>query len=168
MTRNAVIEQLYLSKDFNDCINKMQPDHIRDDLRAEVIAQVCEWPEEKVLGLWQRGELIFYVVRVIINMLRNTGGPFCKKFRRPVYELSGHEVADDSDIQALKERERLGEQAMKNIDRLYWYDAAMVRLYLEAGSFRAMEERTQIPYSSAFKTVKKSLEALKTITHEDR
>jgi hypothetical protein len=45
LNKEQIIEQLYLSKNFNDCISKMQPIELQDDLKAEVILVVCELDE---------------------------------------------------------------------------------------------------------------------------
>lgn len=87
MTRNQIIEKLFTGKNFNDCIQRMEPAHLRDDLKMEVIAIVCEWPDEKIIGLEERKELDFFVVRVIINQIQSSTSPFYKKFRQPVIEL---------------------------------------------------------------------------------
>jgi hypothetical protein len=51
--------------------------------------------------------------------------------------------------------------AIEEIDSLYWYDAEMIRLYLKLGSFRAIQEYTDIPFISCYKNIKKSLATLK-------
>lgn len=82
LTKHQIIERLYTGKNFNDCIGKMQPDHLREDLRAEVILVVCEWSDEKVLKLHSDGVLEFFVVRVILNTIKSNTSPFAKKYRR--------------------------------------------------------------------------------------
>lgn len=162
MTRNQIIEQLFTGKNFLECISKMEPEHLRDDLKQEVMLIVCEWPEDKVRGLWQRKELEFYVVRVILNLIRSNTSPFYKKFRTLSEQLNGFEIADDYDHEEREIREGLQDIALGEINKLYWYDAELLRLYLQLGSFRAIERETKIPYVSCFKSVKKSLAILKT------
>lgn len=87
MTREKIIEQLFTGKNFNDCLSKMEPDHLREDLRQEVALVVCEWPDEKVIGLWERKELEFYVVRVILNMIKSNSSKFYRMYRQPVAQL---------------------------------------------------------------------------------
>jgi hypothetical protein len=163
----------------------MEPVHLRDDLKMEVALVICEWPDEKVLTLYGEGKLEFYVARVIINMLTNKYSPFYKKFRtyfEPILDSNDSIMGDrekqhrasiveqvnntianlaDEDIELRKDRESLEDMAMEEIDRLYWYDAELLRIYLRVGNFRAMGKETGIPYISCYKSVKKSMALLK-------
>lgn len=161
MTKNEVITNLYNSKNFNDCIRKMEPTHLQEDLKSEVISVVCEWPEEKVIGLSERKELEFYVVRVILNQVKSKTSPFAKKYRQRTEELKGHEVSDCHDLNERALKEELEDIAIKEIDQLYWYDAELVRLYLKLGNFRAIQDHTGIPFISCYKNIQKSLKILK-------
>jgi hypothetical protein len=87
MSRNAIIEALFTGKNFTDCINKMEPDHLREDLRQEVILIVCEIPEEKIIGLHQRKQLDFFVVKIILNQIKSSSSPFAKKYRQQNVEF---------------------------------------------------------------------------------
>jgi hypothetical protein len=95
MTRNQIIEDLFTGKDFNDCISKVNPKGLRDDLRQEVALFVCEIPEEKLIQLNERKELRFYVARTIFHFITNKYHPFYKKFRTVHQELSDHEKIDE-------------------------------------------------------------------------
>lgn len=82
MDRREIIEQFYLSKNFNDCINKMDPPELRDDLREEVIMVICELPYEKLMQMHSRNELQFFAVRTILNMIKSDTSEFYRKYRR--------------------------------------------------------------------------------------
>jgi hypothetical protein len=167
MTKNQIIEQLFRGKNFNDAIFKMEPAHLRDDLKMEVITIVCEWPEEKILKLHSDNALDFYVVRVILNQAKSSTSPFAKKYRAPFLELK--DVADHSEsIEDRQVREQMEDFALEEIERLYWYDAEMIRLYLKLGSFRAIEEHTGIPFISCYKNIKKSMATLKKRALEEK
>jgi hypothetical protein len=189
MTKNQIIESLFTGKNFNDCLSKMEPAHLREDLKMEVISIVCEWPEEKVIGLYERKELEFYVVRVILNQVKSNTSPFTKKYRKAYCNIFSNNNLHDSTAQAeqnrdlnkkveqrfdsfqfaaeptdIKERlirETLEQITFEEIDKLYWYDAEMIRLYLKLGSFRAIQDHTGIPFISCYKNIQKSLTALK-------
>lgn len=139
----------------------MEPRHLQQELKSEVMAIVCEWEESKIIGLSQRNELEFYVVRVILNQIKSKTSPFAKKFRQTHGELTGQEPADHQDFNERKLREEMQDIAIEQIDKLYWYDAEMIRLYLKLGNFRAIEEHTGIPFISCYKNIRKSLAILK-------
>lgn len=139
----------------------MKPVHLQEDLKMEVISTVCEWPEAKVIELHQRKQLEFYVVRVIINHITNKSHQFGKKFRLHFDPIDGLESIDESDLADRETKEAMEDIAMDEIDRLYWYDAEMVRLYKRLGNYRAMQQETGIPFISCYKTVQKAFSIIK-------
>jgi len=163
VTKNQVIEQLFISKNFNDCLIKMEPDHLRDDLKAEVILIVCELPSEKILGLHERNELEFYTVRIILNLIKSSTSPFAKKYRQNTIELSmkDHPVIDINEIHDRADREQKEDMIIGQIENLHWYKSEMVKLYMRLGNYRAIEAETRIPFGSCYKSIKQSFAELK-------
>lgn len=162
MTKNQIIENLFTGKNFNDCLSKMEPRHLREDLKMEVISIVCEWSDEKVIQLHLDKALEFYVVRVILNQVKSKTSGFVRKYRSTsTYEITRDVPCQNEDIRNRQIKEELQRIAIEEIDRLYWYDAEMIRLYLKLGNFRAIEEHTGIPFISCYKNIQKSLTILK-------
>lgn len=185
MTRDQIIQQLFTGQNFRDAIQKMEPAHLRDDLQMEVIAEVCEWPDEKVMDLHGRGRLGFYVAKVMLFMVINKYSPFYKKYRASVAEYVDDWNSDDKDhmhegdaagpkrrlnagvkveiedIQVREIRELQEDAAMGLIDNLYWYDQQLIKLYIQHGSYRAIEGETGIPWESAYKSIQKSLKNIR-------
>jgi hypothetical protein len=70
----------------------MQPEELRDDLKAEVILVVCEIDESRLQQMQETGGLVFFVVRIILNMVKSTTSKFYKKYRvinlqlEPIYD----------------------------------------------------------------------------------
>jgi len=160
--KNEIVEQLFTSKEFNDCINKMEPDHLRDDLRAEVALILLETDEKKLIEIHQGGGLRFYTVRIIMNLIQSKTSLFYKLYRQQVVEITDKYIAgEDQDFEARAVKEDLEDKAISEIDNLYWYNGEMVKLYLKYGNYRAIEENTRIPYTSAYKTIQKSLTEIK-------
>lgn len=81
MNRNQIIESLYNDERFNDCISKMEPESLREDLKSEVILIMLGQPEEKLISMFKKDELIFFAVKVITNMVQSKTSPFHKMFR---------------------------------------------------------------------------------------
>lgn len=161
MTKNQVIEALFTGKNFNECLSKMEPAHLRDDLKMEVIAIVCEWPDEKVLTLHRKGELEFFVVRVILNQIQSDTSPFYKKFRIQTLQLTNMEIAEHYGFEERQRKEALEDKVLLEIDNLHWYGAGLVKLYMQKGNYRALEVATGIPYISCYKTIQKSFKEIK-------
>jgi len=160
--KNEIVAELYSSKEFNDCIGKMEPDHLRDDLKAEVALILLETEESKLLQIHASGGLRFYTVRVIMNLIQSKTSFFYKQYRQQVTEITDRFISgEDQDLEERATREELEEKIFSEIDNLYWYNNQMLRLYLKHGNYRAIEKDTRIPYSSAYKTIQKSLEEIK-------
>lgn len=167
MTRSRIIEDLFTGKNFNDCVAKMNPPSLRDDLKQEVALIVCELPEEKLIQLRQKNELEFYVVRIILNLVKNKYSPFARKFRTIFQELSIHEKIDEAEDPRLRAvREHREDKLIDYVlqvegDHPDWYHNALLKLYIETGSYRAIEDATRIPYASCYKSIQKYMKLLK-------
>jgi hypothetical protein len=164
--KNKIIADLYQSKEFTDAIDKMEPEHLRDDLRQEVIVILLETPEERIIKMHEDGGLRFYTVRVILNLIKSSTSPLFKKYRKPVEEY--HEklapcVVDsfipDSEIRIKRELQE--DKALEFIETLYWYERDMVKLYLKLGNYRAIEEETNIPWESCYSTIRKVIKKVR-------
>lgn len=160
-TKNEIIEELYRSKDFNDCINKMEPEHLRDDLRAEVVLILLETDEQKLVEMHAKKVLNFFTARIIINQIFSTTSPFYKRYRQQLGEINDRIAYEETDIEERATREEAEERAMQEIDNLYWYNAGIVKLYLKLGTYRAIQEDTGIPFPSVYKTVQKSFKEIR-------
>lgn len=161
-TKNQIIEELYRSKEFNDCIGKMEPEHLRDDLRAEVTLILLETDERKLMEMHDKKVLNFFTARIIINQVFSKTSPFYKRYRQQLPEITDRMAADEeTDFDERATKEDIEERAMSEIDNLYWYNAGVVKLYMKHGNYRAIEEDTGIPYSSAYKTIQKSFQEIR-------
>lgn len=168
MTKNQIIEQLYISKEFCDCISKMEPVQLQDDLKSEVTLILLEKPDDLIVELHTSGKLKFFAVRVILNLIQSNTSPFFKKLRTSYIELDpDKDEADNTDISDRVEFE-LQEQIVLNELELYgdndvltFYERELVKLYLKFGSYRAIEDDTRIPWESCYKTIRGALKKLK-------
>lgn len=161
MCKNDIIQELYTSREFNECIGKMEPEHLRDDLKAEVVLILLEMEEKKIQKLHERKELKFFTVRIILNLIQSKTSFFFKQYRQQYKEVSERHAYEEGDITDREEKEGIEDRALCEVDNLYWYNKEMVLLYLKHGNYRAIEEKTRIPYSSAYKTIQKSLQEIK-------
>lgn len=156
MTRNEVITTLYNSQPFNDCINRMEPSHLRADLKNEITLILLELPEQRLLRLHAAGQLMYFAWKVVVNQVKSNTSCFCKKYRQHNVELNGYDLAaEEMNGRVGKELEE--ELALARVEDLYWYDRDIVRLYLRLGSYRAIEKETGIPWESCYKTVRNAV-----------
>lgn len=166
----------------------MEPDHLREDLKMEVILIICELPAEKIHQLYNDRALEFFTVRVILNQIKSKTSPFHKKYRQ--YQLMYDEGIHDGEYSYTKNgqdhteadiknfnkayiptesieieerqlREDIEQIAIEEVDKLHWYNKGLIELYIKHGNFRAIETETGIPFGSCYKTIRKSLNQIK-------
>jgi hypothetical protein len=80
--KNTILSDLYQSKELAELINKMHPEHLREDLKQELFLTLCETQDQKIIDLHNRKQLKFYVTRIVLNMIASNTSPFYKKYRR--------------------------------------------------------------------------------------
>lgn len=154
MEKNAIITELYLSKDINDAIGKMQPYELQDDLRQEVFLVLCEMDEERLMQMFNDGYLKYFIVRTILNMAKSDRSNFSKTFRK-VYEEVGDNMHDETYDESLTQK------LYKSMEVLHWYEREIFKLFSESGNLLQVSRDTKIPYRSLLKTIKKVKTLLK-------
>lgn len=191
MTKNQIIEKLFTGKNFNDCLSKMEPAHLRDDLKQEIALIVCECPEETIKELYNNGKLDFYVARIIINQSKSNTSPFYKMYRKFIEEYSEIEweetetnnrkiierhnrnvrKAVDESMPCHEEveqefnerliREELEDYTLGEIEKLPFPHGEFLKLYKDEGTYEGMKVKTTIPRSTCFKSVQRAMELLR-------
>lgn len=152
--KDKIISDLYLSKDINDAINKMDPQWLREDLKSEVFLVLCEMDEERLMQMFNDGYLKYFIVRTILNMAKSDRSNFSKTFRK-VYEEVGDNMHDETYDESLTQK------LYKSMEVLHWYEREIFKLFSESGNLLQVSRDTNIPYRSLLKTVKKVKTLLK-------
>ena len=93
--------------------------------------------------------------------MTSTTGSFYKKHRRGWVETDLNTLHKEDDYHSILHRKTVEEKALSEIDNLDWYEAEMVKLYLDKGNYRDMQKATRIPYVSCFNTVKTAVKKIK-------
>lgn len=153
--RSKILTEFYNSVEVNDAISKMHPVELQEDLKGELFLILAELPEEKLIGLYEAKQLRFYVVRVMLNLVRSTDKKFYAKYRNFV-EYEEREIADESQADPT-------EFISKYFEGLYWYEKELLRLYTFEfnRNARQLSRATGIPYMSIIRTLNKTKQDLK-------
>lgn len=153
MDRNGIIAELWDSKDLNDTLKKMKPVEIQEDLKSELFLIICEIEENKLVQLYNRKELKFYIVRIMLNIVRSSKNNFYKNYRN--FDEYNNEEKPDEQYEPV--------EIMKYIENLYWYQKEILRLYtFEFNKNASMLSRaTGIPYMSIIRTINQIKKDLK-------
>lgn len=155
MDRNLIIQELWQSKDVDDAIKKMHPIEMQEDLKSELFLVVAELDENKLIELYKKNQLKFYMVRVMINMVRSSKSKFYKNYRNyqeyiPI-EIQENEQVDVTNIM------------LEHIEGLYWYNKTILHLYTFEFNKNAKElsRQTGIPYQSIIRSLNDTKRELK-------
>jgi hypothetical protein len=158
MVKNKILTQYWTSKEVNDAFEKMQPEELRYDLKAEVFLVLCEMNEEKLIGMFERNELKFYIVRIMLNMIKSDRSTFYKNYRNYTEFTDQDFVIDDYD------KTSMFEKLEENMEGLHWYNKEILKLYAIDFKKNAKElsRKTGIPYMSIVRTINKTKKHMKT------
>lgn len=118
--------------------------------------RIAEIPEEKLIDLYNKKQLRFYVVRIMLNLIRSTDHKFYKKFRNFV-EYVPIEVVEQEQLDVTN-------IVKEHYESLYWYEKEIFRLYTFEFNCNAkkLSIALGIPYISVVRTINKIKQDLKT------
>jgi hypothetical protein len=134
----------------------MHPVELQEELKSELFLRIAEIPEEKLIDLYNKKQLRFYVVRIMLNLIRSTDHKFYKKFRNFV-EYVPIEVVEQEQLDVTN-------IVKEHYESLYWYEKEIFRLYTFEFNCNAkkLSIALGIPYISVVRTINKIKQDLKT------
>ena len=159
MVKNKILAEYWTLKEVNDAFAKMQPEELQYDLKAEVFLVLCEMNEDKLIGLYERNELKFYIVRIMLNMIKSDRSNFYKSYRNYT-----EYVDNDTEAEVNFDKSDLVDKLEKNLEGLHWYNKEILKLYAIDFKKNAKElsRKTGIPYMSIVRTINKTKKQMKT------
>ncbi len=158
---NEIIVALLQSKDFADCLRKAVKPELHDDLTSEIALILLETDPARIVQLSEKRQLTFYTVKIILRLAYSKTSPFYKKFRVTHQEFKDTGMLDD--FYSIVDRKEKEEVVLSQIEQLDWYEQEMVNLYMEVGTFRNMNKRTNIPVMSCFKAVSGAIKKIQKV-----
>ncbi len=166
--RDRILSGLYESKELADCIGKMDHRHLHDELKQELFIVLCELPDDKLLGMHGRGELRYYAVRVILNMINSNTSRFYKVFRSKALlnmdiDLGNlfNDKFQDNGVQDKIDIEEKENKLLDAVNKLGWYDKGITELYMKEGSMGKVAKKVGIPKSSVKQTIDRAKKSIK-------
>jgi hypothetical protein len=155
MVKTEIIAKLWDNKEVNEAFSKMHPVELQYDLKAEVFLVLCEMDDDKLIGMYNRNEIRFFLVRVMLNMIKSDRSTFWKQYRNYT-EYDGKEQVEVVQANIIDKME-------SSIEKLHWYQKEILRLYALDFNKNAKElsRQTGIPYMSIIRTLKQTKTELK-------
>jgi hypothetical protein len=157
MSRDEILSEFWESKSVNEAFEKMQPVELQADLKAEVFLILCEMDESKLIGLYERNELKYYMVRIMLNMIKSDRSSFFKNYRNYVELL-------ENDVEVFESNpEETYNKIEVHLQNLHWYNRELFKLYALDFKKNAKElsRKTGIPYMSIVRSINKTKAEIK-------
>lgn len=165
MTANQIITDIYKSKEIDEVIGKIQPEHIRDDLKQHVFVLLLEKDESFIQELHGNGKIRNYVVKVICQLVNFKQDKFHRQQRRCTEiptDFTETETGTSLTFTRFKEDDHSTEVlCAKELDKVYWYNQQLLKLYIEHGSCRKVALAVGIPRQSVCKAIADAREQIK-------
>lgn len=151
MTKSQIIEELYRSKEINEAISKMEPVDLQEDLRQELFLILCNMEEEKILDMYEKGYIKFFLIRTMMIMIKSNRSYFYKNFRN-FTELSTFEKPDV----VYEENKEIDLDLVFGTTRqgLYEKDMFLYYVYTFDRNCKKLSQATKIPYITVIRTIK--------------
>jgi hypothetical protein len=156
---------IYREKEYKRiCMRVCTGDELSDDLFHEMILVLMKYDDAKITGLYERGELRWFITRIMMTMWRCKSSPFYQNYRKGTESITERtpmpeeEYDLDRDLRTqliIDTTAKVLEEKLTSGNRNDWYEATMWKLYMETGSFRKAQERSRIPYKSIANTVRR-------------
>ena len=178
MTRNEIIEKLYKDDRINNCISKMHPIELQEDLKSEIFLILLEYPKSKIKELYSKNQLVYFTLKIITNQVKSNNSKFTKTYKdkNVHYGIEFTDMASDNSEYFEKIPESFNNLVSKikgivyksppdYIEELFpeigWYKQLMLSIYMKHKTYQSMEDWTKIPIQSCYKTVKETIKQLR-------
>lgn len=158
MTANDIIKSYYTAQWLSDALSKMHPEDLREDLRQEVFLVVLDKGSDWILDANEKGFLKWFIVRVMLNLIKSDSSKFWFMFRNFV-EPTGKEKIFTECFDP--DEERPPEPPELNIDEVFGktreglYERDLLWHYVFTFNSNALKlsQATKIPYKTVTRTL---------------
>lgn len=83
ITHSEILKEVANEKEYRYACKKISNNHeLQGDLHSELMIILCEYNPQTIIDLHSRGELRWFIVRILTNMWCSTSSPFYTKYRK--------------------------------------------------------------------------------------
>lgn len=87
LCNDGVVEEL--------CDNMNISPFYRDDLVQEIYCILLDYNEDKIVEMYEKKQLKFFIVRIIQNQYMSNNSPFFKKYKKYYTIIDGNTINND-------------------------------------------------------------------------
>ena len=150
-----MIDQLYKDKRIDEACKKIaKGNDLWQDLKQELFIVLCEYDQSKLKEINDKKQIMFFIVRILLNFYNSKTSPFYKKYKHINDEVIDLKLIKhfEDDKPYSQELDRI-ELAFEIAD-LSWYERGIAKLYFKERSFRKLSAKLDIPTRSLCETMK--------------
>ena len=99
MSRTEIVDELARTKTVEGILGRVAKCPVEGemyDLVQEVYLALLQYDEQKLCGLYERGELRWFVTRIVINQYSSSTSPFYYLYKRRYRKLDTNGCAADN------------------------------------------------------------------------
>lgn len=178
LNKTIILEKVYTNKMLNDAIRNIVDWRYREDFLSHFILQIANTKEDKLIQLYERGQLDWFCLRVMTNQWKSKNSTFWKIYRnngfsgKNLIDFTDEEVSEDieDDINelALVDEDILKQKIKLLLTEQYedfyanQYHRTLFELYyFEKKNLRQISEQTDIKINSISRSIRKTKKYLK-------
>jgi hypothetical protein len=161
-SKSEILKEVFESKDYADiCYRICYKHNLHKDLFQELYLILAEKPEEKIVQLYETGNLTGFIIRTLQNQYQSKDSGFKKKHvgRLDLIDVCTSELREaniveeqnDKDFEDLFDIEL---EKAEHATKKDWYENNIVKGYLRAGSMHELSRQTGINSKSICWAVK--------------
>lgn len=88
---NSIVKSVYEEGLINEIAENLGVSETEwDDFLQEIYLIILQYNKEKIIGMYERGELKYWLIRVCINQYCSKNSPFYKKYKKYYTILDGN------------------------------------------------------------------------------
>ena len=163
MTATDMLTDIYLSQEVKDCIKKLRPEHLQQDILQHTFLELYEKPVTFIEDLHNRGKLKAYIVKILYNTATYSRTRFAKEQGKETptdfCQAAKYEVLTANDEYI--EKQQAYEDVTCAMGEMHWYKVELLKMYAELGTYKAVSDQLGIPLTSVFITVTEAKKEIK-------
>lgn len=171
-----MIDQLFKDKRIDDACKKIaKGNDLWQDLKQELFVVLCEYDQSKIKEIIEKKQIMYFIVRILLNFYNSKTSTFYKKYRHiedetlqiKAFEFNhtgargmGKKHKKHYDEIHLKLTENSYSDELDKIELAFeqadlsWYERGIAKLYIQEKSFRKLSAKLDIPTRSLCETMK--------------
>jgi hypothetical protein len=153
MKAKEIINKIAAGREYKDiCRNIAKGNQLYEDLFQELIIILCEYDPVKLEDIYDRGQIKWFIIKILTNQYKSKHSPFHKKFRAfsertTISDIDFPEDPTDNNEDLLNIVDTAIERHLFT-DQNDWYETNLFKSYIEVGSLRKLSQKTGISRSA--------------------